>query len=168
MAEIPTTMTPTISRSNPPSWDDVLAALRSGKYTPNEGGGMCLVPSYGLVALDGTGDVFFDAVPDECEWCPLGVIRNLAGARWRVYEGLWACDDDGETEVPDLELLATLNLTEPERLENLNPLYKDALAYLIGSDTIFRWEVISFLHDEAGYSFDDIANEIERYGWHNG
>lgn len=145
-----TMMTMTTSHSSL-TWDTLLAALRSGEY--NQGvGGMCHIddsPTY-------VGRSF----------CPLGVIRDLAGTDWQLLgTDRYACDDDGETGVPSLDLLEMLGLRNFVNYSELGDSYRDSARYWY-EHVPERWEILVYLNDFVGYTFQEIADEIERLGWH--
>lgn len=105
--------------------------------------------------------------PDEFTFCPLGVINDLSGVGWEVHgTDDWACDDDGETEVPRVALLRHLGLTKYAGIEELE---NGELWWFFDSHqehtTITRWQVITYWNDMLQWTFEEIADEIEWLGW---
>lgn len=131
------------------AWDDVLAAFRSGQF----------IQTKEAMCRETDGD---DA------HCPLGVIALLGGAKFELHgNDDVLCDDNGETDVPDEEILEALGLNvtvtdeDYERISN----YANAMHFYFGGEDILRWEAISFMNDQLSLKFHAIANEIERLGW---
>jgi len=134
--------------SNLPSWYSVLSGLRSGEYHQGDGA-MCQMVS-----------------SDKFEYCPLGIMALLAGAKFELHgPDATACDQDGETTVPPRELLEHLNLTEEADVKELHGTsYYDSIKYFHG-EKMERWNVITYLNDFVGYTLGEIADELERLGW---
>ena len=131
------------------SWDEYLSALRgAGGYSQTQGA-MC--------KIDGDGNKYF---------CPLGILNDLAGASWEIHgNNDEACDDNGETHLPDPALLETLGLNQMATDEELKgTAYGASLKYMYEGKAE-RYTVIAYLNDYLGLKFNAIADELERLGW---
>lgn len=154
-----------ISRSSLylPSWDDVLSALRGGEYTQARGG-LCYVPDEAILSPDRTVISI-----EKCWMCPLGIIAWLSGQVWELRgDDNWASNDDGETAVPQKELLEHLGLNTVHNVYRIRGVSKEMaedMARWYGTDEIFRWEHIAYLNDIVGLTLEEIADELEHLGW---
>lgn len=131
------------------AWDDVLTALRGGQFIQTRGA-MCVATE--------AGDAY----------CPLGVIAYLGGAKFELHgTDDVLCDDNGETDLPDADILHALGLdgymtdVDYERI----PEYAAAMQYFYGGEDILRYDALAFMSDQLGLRFHKIADEIERLGW---
>jgi hypothetical protein len=144
-----------------PAWDEVLAALRGGHYAQGYEG-MCYVTET---------DASAPAQPVGARFDVFGVINDLAGADWELHAGEYACDQDGETDLPSEYLLNTLGLNRSVDEEELDEdtRWSEAFFYfwcdMLGEEEApRRLDVLAFLNDELG-GHTAVADEVERLGW---
>lgn len=141
-------------------WDEVLAALRGSQY-PQTRGAMCRLEETEILPGGDEVNVFSYDV--------LGVINKLAGADFEIH-GITdeACDQNGETHVPDIRILDGLKLTEHLTEEDFNNMEKYAASVkFYFEDTPQRWNILVYMNDQMGMSFNRIADEIERLNWND-
>lgn len=134
--------------TNTVTWDEILNALRSDKYIQSQGA-LCRITSEGV------------------SYCPLGLIDMLSGSNFELHgNDDVACNDSGETHLPDPELLEELGLNQLMTEEEfaLVPEYAASMRFYY-EGVVERYTAIAYMNDHVGLKFEKIADEIERLGW---